>query len=48
VLDSAHTFGIAHLMTLRQPDSSLPPKQTTRYPSIHHFDEIMQGLPAID
>ncbi len=48
VLDSAHTFGIDHLITLRQPDSSLPPRKTTRYPSIHHFEEIMQGLPAID
>ncbi len=48
VLDSAQTFGISHLITLRQPDSSLPPRTNTRYPSIHHFEEIMQGLPTID
>jgi putative hydrolase of the HAD superfamily len=48
VLDSANTFGISHLITLRQPDSSLPPRKSTRYPSIHHFEEIMQGLPTVD
>lgn len=48
VLDAAHTFGVGHLITLRQPDSSLPPKTDTRYPSILHFEEIMQGLPTVE
>ncbi len=48
VLDSACSFGVAHLITLRQPDSSLPPRKLTRHPSILHFDEIMQGLPPFD
>ena len=26
----------------------VPPRQATRYPAIHHFDEIINGLPAID
>jgi FMN phosphatase YigB (HAD superfamily) len=47
VLDAAQSYGIGHLITLRQPDSSLPPKTNTRHPSIHHFEEIMQGLPTI-
>ena len=48
VLDAAEAYGIAHLITLRQPDSTVPPRQTTRYPAIHHFDEIINGLPTID
>ena len=48
VLDSAQEFGIAHLLTLRQPDSSLPARLTTRFPAIHHFEEILDGLPDID
>ena len=48
VLDAARAFGVAHLITLRQPDSSLPARATTRYPAIHHFEEILTGLPAID
>jgi len=48
VLVAAETFGIAHLVTLRQPDSQGPIRATTRYPAIHHFDEIDQGLPLHD
>ncbi len=48
VLDTANTYGIEHLITLRQPDSTVPLRQTTRYPAIHHFDEIIHGLPAVD
>ncbi len=40
VLDSAHDYGIAHLLTLLQPDSSQQLRENTRYPGIHHFDEI--------
>ena len=48
VLDSAKAFGIAALVTLRQPDSTVPLREVTRYPAIHHFDEISEGLPLID
>ena len=41
VLDSAHRYGIAHLLTLLQPDSRLQKRLDTRFPGIHHFDEIM-------
>ncbi|NQY03299.1 MAG: GMP/IMP nucleotidase [Halieaceae bacterium] len=41
VLASAHHYGIAHLLTLLQPDSQQQKRLDTRFPGIHHFDEIM-------
>lgn len=41
VLDSARDYGIAHLLTLLQPDSQRQVRINTRFPGIHHFDEIM-------
>ena len=41
VLDAAHRYGIAHLLTLLQPDSQLQKRLDTRFRGIHHFDEIM-------
>ncbi|WOJ96765.1 GMP/IMP nucleotidase [Congregibacter brevis] len=41
VLDAAKTYGIQHLLTLLQPDSSQQKRIDTRFPGIHHFDEIM-------
>ena len=41
VLDAARNFGVAHLLTLLQPDSSRQLRTDTRFPGIHHFDEIM-------
>jgi len=46
VLDSARDYGIAHLLTLLQPDSRQQKRLSTRFPGIHHFDEIMPGVPA--
>ncbi len=43
VLDSARDYGIAHLLTLLQPDSQRQKRIDTRFPGIHHFDEIMPG-----
>ena len=43
VLDSARAYGIAHLLTLLQPDSQRQKRIDTRFPGIHHFDEIMPG-----
>lgn len=44
VLNAARRFGIKHLITLRQPDSSQPRREQTGFPAIHHFDEIYRGL----
>lgn len=41
VLESARTYGIAHLLTLLQPDSKRQKRIDTQFPGIHHFDEIM-------
>ena len=41
VLESAQTYGIAHLLTLLQPDSQRQIRLNTRFRGIHHFDEIM-------
>ncbi|MDX1733842.1 MAG: GMP/IMP nucleotidase, partial [Halioglobus sp.] len=43
VLQSAHDYGIAHLLTLLQPDSNRQKRIDTHFPGIHHFDEIMPG-----
>ena len=43
VLASAQHYGIAHLLTLLQPDSSRQLRIDTRFKGIHHFDEIMPG-----
>jgi len=47
VLEAAREFGIAHLLTLLQPDSSLQKRIDTRFPGIHHFDEIMHDIPRV-
>ncbi len=44
VLQAAHDYGIAHLLTLLQPDSQRQKRIDTRFPGIHHFDEIMPGV----
>jgi putative hydrolase of the HAD superfamily len=41
VLDAAQAHGIRHLLTMLQPDSSRERRLETRFPGIHHFDEIM-------
>ena len=41
VLDSARDYGVAHLLTLLQPDSQRQIRIDTRFPGIPHFDEIM-------
>jgi len=43
VLESAAHYGIGHLLTLLQPDSKRQKRIDTRFPGIHHFDEIMPG-----
>lgn len=41
ILDAGSKYGIAHLVTLLQPDSQQPKRLTTKFPAIHHFDEVM-------
>ena len=41
VLEAAHRYGITQLLTLLQPDSRRQKRLDTRFPGIHHFDEIM-------
>ena len=41
ILDCAADYGIAHLLTITQPDSQSPPRQGLKYPAFLHFDEIM-------
>ncbi|MDR2000598.1 MAG: GMP/IMP nucleotidase [Zoogloeaceae bacterium] len=46
VLDSAQRYGIRHLLTIRQPDTRQPEKNTGGYPAIASFTEIMPRLNA--
>lgn len=41
VLRSAQQFGIAHLLTLLQPDSQQAKRLHSDFPAIHHFDELL-------
>ena len=41
VLNSAKQYGIAHLLSLLQPDSQQPKRTESEFPAILHFDEIM-------
>lgn len=41
ILKAAGDYGIAHLLTILQPDSRQPPRTATRFPAIHHFDELL-------
>lgn len=45
VLRSAANYGIAHLLSIRQPDSQLPPKDIEEFNAIDHFREIFPPLP---
>lgn len=49
VLEAAHRYGIAHLLTLLQPDSQGPMRrrEEQHYPGIHHFDEVLPALNAL-
>ncbi len=41
VLDSAREYGIAHLVTIRRPDTKQPEKHTGDYPAIDDFSQLM-------
>lgn len=40
VLESAHDWGIRWLLTIFSPDSQREPVTGSRFPGIHHFDEL--------
>ena len=41
VLAAAETYGIRHLITIRQPDSTRPARDALPYEAISDFAEIM-------
>ena len=41
VLAAAEAYGVAHLITIKQPDSSKPVQDTMHYQAIDNFAEIM-------
>ena len=43
VLRSARRYGIAHLLSVRQPDSRRPPRDMEEFAGITSFREIMPG-----
>ncbi len=43
VLDSAADFGIAHLLTIAQPDSKRPPREDLQHPVLDDFEQLMVG-----
>lgn len=43
VLDSANEYGIKHLLHIAKPSSKLPAKYSLRYPSIKHYNELLNG-----
>jgi len=41
VLDSALTFGLAHVLTIAQPDSERPPRTDLRHPAVADFRDLI-------
>lgn len=46
ILDSAHQFGIAHLLAVANPDSQQVPKEITKYPAITDFRALIAEIKA--
>ena len=44
VLNSAHVFGIKHLISVSKPDSQQPLRTNLSYPAIEDFRELIVGL----
>jgi HAD superfamily hydrolase (TIGR01509 family) len=47
VLKSAERYGIAHLLSIFQPDSKAPKKDVEHFKAIHDFAEILPVLPSV-
>jgi 5'-nucleotidase len=43
VLESAERYGIAHLITIVQPDSGKPPRDGLGYPALHDFKDLLNN-----
>ncbi|NIR28953.1 MAG: GMP/IMP nucleotidase [Gammaproteobacteria bacterium] len=41
VLRSARTYGIAHLLAVRRPDSQAPPREVCEFPAIESFRDLL-------
>jgi putative hydrolase of the HAD superfamily len=41
ILHTARAYGIAHLVTVLQPDSGVPPHPPGEFPAIHRFSELL-------
>lgn len=41
VLDSAHTYGLNHLLFIAKPSSKLPVRYSEKYPAVAFFDELL-------
>lgn len=46
VLQAAHAFGVAQLLTIGQPDSRKPPREGLRFPVLQHFHDLLPIPPA--
>ena len=46
VLDAAGGFGIAHLLTIAQPDSQRPPRTASRHPAVQDFRQLISSHPG--
>lgn len=46
VLESAHAYGIAHLLGIQQPDSKQPPKNSANFRLLKEFAELMPLHPV--
>lgn len=44
VLASARRYGIAHLLSITQPDSTQPERQIDEYPATNDFSEVIAAL----
>ncbi len=44
VLQAAHRHGIKHLLSVRQPDTTLPSQDTKGFSAINGFHDIVDGL----
>ena len=44
VLHTAREFGIAHLISIIQPDSNRPPREITEFMAIDRFQEVMPDV----
>ena len=43
VLDSAAKYGIAHILSIRSPDTKSKPREICKYPMLNDFSDIMSN-----